>query len=235
MSMVSILAGGVAFVPYAASSVGAIITTTTTPVGLSDSKRITFSCWVSFQGGDGVSQSFYSYNNGSNTRFSLSRNTSNLISMTARSGTDGSSILAATSTTTILAGTGWHHIYVCLDMASLGACKIYIDAVSAGFNQTLFTDANMDLTGSGTWTILHGSSDYYISEFWLNDTYLDDVSKFNVGGRPVNLGPTGAVPIGSQPVYYFSTAGSGNTWATNAGTAGSLTLTGTLGSPTPPP
>lgn len=141
----------------------------------------------------------------------------------------------------------WYHVYWCVNTTSSALTKLYINGVEDTSLTETVLSGTMDLnnnsgyrftvagSGAGTPTqLLVGS----LAELWMNDSYLDQLSAFFVGGAPVSLGTNGELPTGATPTFYFSSNGSGNSWrnmGTAGGTAPSFTITGSLTSTTPPP
>lgn len=245
MSMIVLLSGSSpSYIPYAASSDGNdYMSTAVAPTGLADGKQFTCAFWLKMAANDGVLKRIYRYEDNGVTKLGISRNASNFIQLAAQSSSSATTILSLVTNTTITVSSGWVHVYICIDMTSSALAKIYFNGVSQPLTITTYTDDAIDQTSStatDAWTIfataaggdnLNGS----LSEFWYNDSYLDDPSKFYDNGGPVDLGATGQLPTGSQPVFYFSRTGSGNSWDTNAGTGGNMTITGSFGSPVAPP
>jgi hypothetical protein len=210
-------------------------------VGLSDVERFTVSFWVNFSGGDGADQTIFHIANSidGTPYFVIQRTSGNFIRFFARSSVN-TVLLDARSTSTITASSGWTHIYACMDLASTSTMKVYINGVA---------DTLVITTRVNDWINFHGASYVYsfgtthsssatekltaaVAEFWLNDSYLDDITKFRSGSKPIDLGATGNLPTGSAPVFYFK--GNGNGFNVNSGTCPSFTITGSLGTTTPP-
>lgn len=89
----------------------------------------------------------------------------------------------------------------------------------------------------GDWQIGPTSVGYAgVAEVWAAQEYIDFSVEANrrkfisAGGKPVDLGATGATPTGNQPIIYLS-ARAGDSAAdflTNRGTGGDFTASGTL-------
>jgi hypothetical protein len=76
-----------------------------------------------------------------------------------------------------------------------------------------------------------------LAEFWLAPgTYLDLTTAANIAlfrgadGKPVDLGADGSLPTGSAPLIYLSCrpGDAASAFATNRGTGGDFTITGSL-------
>lgn len=210
--------------------------------GLSDSKATTFSFWVRFDGGDGIGVQLWMEVFSSTSWVSIDRTTANKIHILARNGSSVV-ILDATSNQTVTIASGWTHINICIDLANVSNRHFYFNGLDdVGVTWTTYTNETMDFqhginsdfsvggTTSGG-SRLNGA----LTEFWWDDTYLNDPSKFIAGGCPISLGPNGNLPTGSAPVLYLSLNGSGNSWAIDSsGNGNSFTVVGALGSTTSP-
>lgn len=204
--------------------------------GLADGTVFTFSAVVDLTA-DGAEEPIFAIaTSGANTRLSITRSAAGKLNVFTRN-TAGAAIGEATGNTDVVASSGWQHIYVCWNTASgqESQCKIYVGGVSQTLTwATAWATGTLDFIGTSHRYTIGGNSDttpatYFngsMTEVWFNDTYLDNPSAFFTGGAPVDLGSTGSVPTGSQPAFYFSRTGSGDSWATNAGTAGSPTVNG---------
>jgi ferredoxin len=230
--------------PYVASnadfdgSADSMRLTSSGPTGLADSKLFTFSCWVRFDGGDGVAQALWTWANSlGTTRCQLFKQATNTLRVFARNSA-GSTILDLTTTNTWTASANWLHVYVCIDTASSANCKIYVDGGLESHSGSPTDDTISWVSTSARYTIggdggapgalLNGA----LAELWWNDSYLDDTTKFASGGCPISLGSDGSTPTGSAPVFYLK--GSGNGFNVNSGTGGNFTVTGSLGTTTGP-
>ena len=105
---------------------------------------------------------------------------------------------------------------------------------------TTFTNDTIDYT-RGNWEVGSDSggaqkANADFADLWFDASYLDITAaanrrKFIDGsGRPVNLGVDGSVPTGAAPLLYCSllTNSVAGDFATNRGTGGNMTVTGTL-------
>ena len=125
--------------------------------------------------------------------------------------------------------------------------KIYINGTSETIVATAWDTAGVDFdystTGNTRVTVAGNSADTpvavlngAIAELWFNDTYNDVIGDYYSAGKAVALGSTGQLPIGSDPVFYYSGAGTGASWTTNSGTGGALTInSGSLTTDASPP
>ena len=157
---------------------------------------------------------------------------------TFRLNQDGTGSDTFTTPTNTFAGDAWYHILWAWDYAA-GRFQIYVNGVAlstSGYSFTGSTKFDQDgasitqfglgatTAGAGIWTGDFG-------HFYIDVTQSLDLSvqanreKFALAGAPVDLGPTGALPTGNVPEWYYD--GAGAAWASH-GTAGNVALTGTL-------
>lgn len=200
---------------------------------------LTYATWLRIDGGDGTLRQLVSSNNNAvNFKFGVDNKLSAIV-------TDATGALSLNllSSTAILASASWFHVaVVCSTNFSAGnkLAQMYLNGVS---DSPVVTDLSVAFSiGYATptdWTFFdiaaggrkwNGCS---LDTYFNSDAALDlstNISKFYLAGKPVNLGPTGALPSGSQPVGYFhiGTGGVPNTYATNLGYGGGMTLTGSL-------
>lgn len=148
--------------------------------------------------------------------------------------------LTYASTTTFTTG-GWHQILSSWD-TNFGAASKLIKVMIDGVQDTgAVTDASLAFssfyqdTNWGIGASEIGSSKFNgcMSEFYFNTVaYLDVTQAANLalfrtaGGKPANLGATGASPTGTQPLIYLPSAAA--SFGTNAGSGGNFTITGSL-------
>ena len=124
--------------------------------------------------------------------------------------------------------SGWHHVLFSVDMAQAGSYKLYVDDVALALTEATFTNGIIDhsqawVSGAiaclgGAVSVLDGS----IAEIYINYVDYLDLSvaanrrKFTTsGGKPIDLGATGAGPTGTQPFVYIR--GDTSTIQTNLG------------------
>lgn len=233
--------GGITYTPNTGVWDGAsdhIRLTSDGPTGLGDDiTTVSFSFWYQPTAGDGTTREILFFgSSGNSRRLSVTHTTANRIQVIGRNSTPTDVFHLTATTTTILAGAVWYHIYVCVNLTDTGLRHIYID----GTDQTLTvgsynTSGLIDTVGTNYFYTVGasnaGASDITgaLSAVWFNDIYLDSPTTFRSGGNPVDPGS-----VGTNAVFWLHT-GSGNDFIINSGTAGNLTLTGGLGTTTPPP
>lgn len=208
--------------------------TSTGLTGAADGTQGTISIWLRLDGGDSASQRIFMNNTG---RMRVSRDVGNNFGITCAT-TAGSTLLDINTSGTFLAGATWRHILASWDVATAGARHLYINDVS-DLVVTTFTNGTIDYTD--TWLIgAQGGGTNKVNgclaEIWFHTTYLDmsvtsNRRKFvSSSVQPMNLGPTGAVPTGGQPLVYLH-LDDGETvanFATNRGSGGNYSITGSL-------
>lgn len=234
---------GVVYVPNTADFDGTndhIQLTSSGPTGFADGKVISFFCWVNPSAGDGATRRIVDFRtSGNSVRFQVNLSSVNRIQVAAANSA-GTLILNIVATSnTITAASGWVAVYGCFDLTDTAKRKIYFGTTSQTLNVIAWADDTMDLvSASAVYTVganSAGTEDFTgaISDLWIDDAYIDNPAAFLNGTNPRSLGADGSLPTGSQPAFYFP--GNGDAFATNAGTGGGFTLTGTLGTVTPPP
>ena len=211
--------------------------------GASDSKQLTLSMWLRFDGGDGATQELFNLvttAGGSTRRFGCSRNTANRLAYIAANAA-GTTILNSTHTDTITADGNWHHFAISLDLADTGKRHAYLDGVSMTGGYAVYTDDTIDYAGTNDCQVgVRGTVNRFngcMAEVFFDETYIDlsvaaNLQKFrSVAGKPVSLGADGSTPLGAQPLVYLRVADGAavTTFANNLGSGGgTLTITGTL-------
>lgn len=132
---------------------------------------------------------------------------------------------------------GWHHLLFALDAANTDGLVFYDDAVPTLTGVGGPFDENVDFTGDD-FTIGAGESaaapfNGDMFDLYINTAEFLDISveanrrKFITAGlKPVDLGADGSEPTGTAPIVFMS--GAAADWATNKGTGGGFTLSGTL-------
>lgn len=211
--------------------------------GLADGQAFTLAFWVKADVDGTLYRIFTVSEGGTPTKLRVFRTVGNTIEIVGSNGA-GTTVLEASTSSTITSAAGWVHVYIAIDLSSTSNRHIYFDGVEdASVTWTTYNTAGIiefdppvpritagaDGGGAGK---LAGA----LSELWFNDIYFNDVTKFISGGAPISLGATGNLPTGTAPALYLSQNGSGDSWATDSsGNGNTLTVTGALGTTTPPP
>ena len=147
------------------------------------------------------------------------------------------------STGTISSTNGWSHIAFSCDGSS-GALMLRgaTNWTSTAFVSTAapdFTRVNHLIGANSTAVVSPYTGD--LADFWMHmSTYIDvraNIGNYISGGKPVDLGSSGAIPTGSQPIMFFKMAAgsSGSTFAVNIGSGGNFSITGALSESTSSP
>lgn len=210
--------------------------------GAVDGKQGIFSAWVRLDGGDGTALTLFesvTLLGGNTPRLTVDRLSLNLFRVQARNSAN-TVILNLLTNNTYIASATWLHVLASWDLATAGARHLYINDVS-DINVTIFTNDTIDYT-VGDWgcgAVPNGTSKFNgcIAEVYFNDAAYLDLSVtanrrlfIDAAGKPVNLGTDGSTPTGSAPIVYFhlDVGEAVANFATNRGTGGNVTITGTL-------
>ena len=133
----------------------------------------------------------------------------------------------------------WHHLIWTWNEDTLTQ-RLLVDGttlLSNTFTDPIEIDAGLDQIGVGAVSTGANSWTGDLGHFYFNPNVAIDltdsaeIAKFISGGSPVDLGPTGALPTGTAPTFYFD--GVGSAW-NNVGTGPTLTATGTITAGTTP-
>ena len=208
--------------------------------GIVDDPQGILSCWVRFDGGDATGQQIMS----SGGYWQVRKNAANKIFFECV-GNGGLQLFDATcDTTTLTADATWHHIGLSWDMNFSAGNKLFSAYIDGTLQSTTKTDADIafsvdydSATDFGVGARVDGlvKLNGCLAEYYFNSVaYLDlstNLTKFrSAGGKPVDLGATGATPTGTAPIVYqrIADGAAATTFATNLGGGGNLTITGTL-------
>lgn len=221
------------------------MTTSAGLTGAADSKTGTMSLWIRIDGGDGTFRTFLTDNvsvggpGGASTRVSVGIRDTNVLQVTARAAT-GTTNLDIRSVTAYTASATWLHFMASWNLAIAGSSRLYVNDVS-DLSEITYTDTNIDYTVAD-WSvgaICDGTSklDGCLAELYFSPGQYMDFSlvsnrrKFiSASGKPVWLGADGSAPTGTAPLVYQRVADGAAvaTFATNLGTGGNFSITGTL-------
>lgn len=205
--------------------------------GAADGQKGICSFWVNFTGGDGNFQIIFEDNDQLNNIY---RDNSNKLTVSMKNGA-GIGMFGVTSGTTFNAAAGWKHVLISWDgTGSVGTNNaIYVNDTSDA-TPSLDGGITIDYTKTN-WGFGHRLTGSLICQMEIADFYLNfgeslDLSsssnrrKFITAGlRPVDLGSDGSTPTGTQPIVFFKgSSGVPGDFATNLGSGGSFSLTGTL-------
>lgn len=210
--------------------------------GAADSKTGILSFWFRTDAGDGTDRTIFMSATtlaGATPRFRVRHLTTDAVGFIGVNAA-GTIILNLSSTTTYAAGATWRHFLSSWNLAVGGSQSLYITGVS-DLTTTTFTDDTVDNTVAD-WAVgaaADGSTKYdgCLAElYFAPGQYLDFSNAYNrrkfisATGKPVSLGPAGALPTGTAPIVYqrVADAAAVATFATNLGTGGNFSITGTL-------
>lgn len=129
----------------------------------------------------------------------------------------------------------WYHVVASWDVQN-GLRHLYVDDISDAATSTSSSTNTLDYTAGNWWVGSENSGsskfDGDLAEIWFNTSYLDlsvtaNRRKFiTANGKPAYLGKNGTKPTGSIPLLYLS--GKAAAFATNKGSGGGMTVTGSL-------
>lgn len=208
--------------------------------GNADSKQGIFSVWVRIDGGDGTIRKILGTDSAS-ARVLIGAD--NKFSVAFLSGGFG---LAISSTTAYVAGATWRHFLASWDVG-ITAAHVYVNDVS---DLTTTNNDNILLNNTlGAWVLGSDSGAalkfngciaelYYTPGQYLDFSKVSNRRKFiSASGKPVHLGTTGSLPTGTAPLVYqhIDDGEAVANFATNRGTGGNFTITGTLDTATTSP
>lgn len=202
-----------------------------------NSKVGIISCWINITGTDGPGQEYAVIDTpGQGVR--LQRDAT-IMALQCRDISTTTILNVNSGSTTVLSTSGWVNVLCSWDLSTSSA-HMYIDDVDVT-NTTLITNGTIDYT----------KSEYYVGRdqgntikfngdmvdvYFNNQEYIDISVEANrrkfisSAGKPVYLGNNGELPTGTSPRLFLSLAQGAavSTFATNKGTGGGMTITGTL-------
>ena len=198
--------------------------------GLADGKAGTLSLWIRVDGGDGANRRILA-TAAAAPRFQLLFAAANTISLSGRNAA-GTLILNKLTADTYASGAVWYHILASWNLAA-ATSHLYVSNVAPSLAINTNTDDTIDYT-QGNFSIgalTDGAEKFNgcIAELYFSPTYIDLSVAANRRrfisdtGKPVPLGWTGRLPTGTSAIIYHP---DGN--ATERGTAGTWTVTGSL-------
>lgn len=231
------------YVPYAAEFDGAndFMAMNGSAAAMPDGKAFTVAFWCDPTGGDGTKQDIWWTTSDRFVVFKSTTNTFNVVGFT----TGGTKTLDVSSSVTKTASDGWTWVLITCNLAGANTanCRYFFNGTEDTSDVVnTFNDNVMDFDNGtsparrvGAGNSGNNKCNMRFSEFWLAPRVVTDTTKFYNAGNPVDLGSNGSAVDGSVPAFYFSRGGSGNSWNTESANGYTFTITGSLGSPTPPP
>jgi hypothetical protein len=195
-----------------------------------DSKQLTGSMWVRFEG-DAVAGQALIRDNAS--RINIFRHASEYLWFSINDGSGNDALDLNTSAL----DTKWHHVLFSFDMSDVNKRHFYIDDIDEVPTYTNYNDLVLRLSvpthaiGGNTagGSLFNGD----IADFWFDHgTYMDFSIEANrrkfidANGYPVDLGADGSLPTGNVPEIFLS--GDHLYWQSNKGTNAGFTENGEL-------
>ena len=213
--------------------------------GIANSYTGILSFWLRLDGGDGASQMVCQ--TGPDDYIQILRNASNKMRVTLQNGGSGVYIFETVSTYT--ASATWRHFLASWDSTGGGTSHLYVNDVS---DKTVISGSTGAIITLGSSTNFYICIDtiagrrvngaltelYFAPAQYLDFSIESNRRKFiSSDGKPVDLGATGSTPTGTAPIAYQTVRAGGvaTDMATNRGTGGNFTITGTLDLITPSP
>lgn len=210
--------------------------------GASDSKQFILSAWLRVDGGDGLALILFSSDTtggGNPGLFRLRRNNSKDVKLLGYNAA-GTEILLIGTLGQFITSTTWRHFLISIDLSDTAKRHLYVND-SSDINVTTYTNDTLDFT-QGDWVVgathnntlkLNGclAELYFAPGQYLDFSLVSNRRKFiSASGKPVHLGTTGALPTGTAPIVYqhLDDLEAVANFATNRGTGGDFSITGTL-------
>ena len=208
--------------------------------GATDGQQGMFSCWIMLGGGDSAAQELVRVVNAQVTVW-ISRTAGNLFQM-VMSTVAGVNLILTTTVNQYTADATWRHVLMSWNTTASPVAQIYITDVSDDTDVGAPAEGTIDYNGTD-WGIgavaTTGANKLNadIAELYLNlATNLDFSTEANrrlfisATGKPVDLGADGSTPTGTAPIVYQSvrSGDAATAFATNRGTGGNFSITGTL-------
>ena len=208
--------------------------------GIADGKAGTFYGYLRIDGGNGAARTLFTLRSGTLAAIGVqvgltTGNKIRVIGMNAANAT----ILDMITTPTYLAGASWISILASWNLAT-GVTQLYIDDAEPALDTDTATDDTLDYTrgnvGVGGLTEGSAKQNGCQAEFFFHTTAIDLSVEANrrlfisAANKPANLGADGSTPLGVQPLVYLhlDDGEAVAEFATNRGTGGDFTITGTL-------
>jgi hypothetical protein len=214
--------------------------------GIADSNKGIFSGWFRLDGGDASALAILSgFTSPVNESIQIYRNASNKFSVSLlASGSPGSQRVLLMSNTSYVAGATWYHFLASWNGDTTTGHLFVNDADDLNTVTDVVSASTSDLTCANGYAIGVSSANLTAYKFngcmaevyFAPGQYLDFSLVYNrrkfisASGKPVHLGTTGALPTGTAPIVYqhLDDSEAVANFATNRGTGGNFSITGTL-------
>lgn len=207
--------------------------------GAANSKTGILSYWTRIDGGNNSVMIVIDSNTGS--KFLSYRDSTNVFVIGARNAAN-TVILVLNTTGTYTSGTTWRHVLASWNLADASARHLYINDTSDLAGGGTHTDDTIAYATPTEWGFGSDAASasrfngafaevYFAPGQYLDFSIVSNRRKFISGnGKPVHLGATGSAPTGTAPLVYFhlDDGEAVANFATNRGTGGNFTITGTL-------
>ena len=206
--------------------------------GIADGKSGILSFWYRIDGGDGIMRRILITDLASSSGFMVSLDGGNDFAITGAN-VDTSTALSIYALGNYLAGGAWIHLLASWD-TNTSAAHIYISDVSNLYvgsiaNKTIdYTRPNWGVSADTAGTYKNNgclAELYFAPNQYLDFSDVNNRRKFiSAAGKPVHLGVDGSLPTGTAPIIYLhlDDGEAVANFATNRGTGGNFTITGTL-------
>lgn len=204
--------------------------------GNADGKEGTFSFWINIKNN---TRDFIVFSSNDNVQIRYLGSASGGVIRITLLGTQNQQVVLIQNVTRITVASGWNHV-LCSWNASTTTGHMYINDVNDADSSSLVNNP-VDYTENdfvfGANTGFADKMEADISDFYFNSAEFIDLSvtanrrKFiSADVKPVFLGADGSLPTGTAPILFLSLAQGGavSSFATNKGTGGGMTITGTL-------
>jgi len=209
--------------------------------GAADSKSGTLSVWIRIDGGNGTGRRILSSSTvvGANVqpKIDIFIGTTNSITFNLRN--SGLSVILSMGTGAYTSSSTWLHVLASWDLATLSRA-LYVNDVDVGIYSTT-TDDTIDYTNADYAVGAYPDGDqkfngciaelYFAPGQYLDFSKVHNRRKFiSASGKPVHLDATGSLPTGTAPIVYLhlDDGEAVANFATNRGTGGNFSITGTL-------
>lgn len=208
--------------------------------GAADGKTGTVMFWFRLDGGDGTDMTIFTNATtvgGTTSRWRVRKRPGNEIDILGLNAA-GTTILDIQTSATYTAGATWRQFLASWNLATATA-HLYVNDVDV-LTSTTLTDDTIDYTvadwaiggqASGG-TLFNGClAEVYLALEYIDLSVATNRAKFiSTTDRPVSIGLTGLFPTGTAAIVYqhLDDGEAVANFATNAGTGGNFTISGTL-------
>lgn len=228
----TVAAGGGAYTANATTFATSQYQTNNGLTGVANSKIFTASMWIKV--GTDSTRTLIAE---AGPFFIINRNFGGALHITAENAATTTILDATTGPNAAVAGGGWNHILISIDLSSTLNRHIYTnDVEDTSVTWTTYSNDTIQYSRSDTpsWGVGADQSggskfDGCLSELYFNfATYIDfsnatNRRKFDDGGsplKPVDLGTDGSTPTGTAPIMYFKDPYT--SFGNNSGTGGNF-------------